>query len=51
MPFQAEITHVVAFSQDYAAAMTQCNEIRYFSKVITIDIGGVTLDYMLIRGG
>lgn len=49
--YQAEITQAVAFPQDYAAAMTQYNEIKDCNKVITVDIGGVTLDYMLIRGG
>ncbi len=49
--YRAEITHAVAFPQDYAAAMTRYNEIKDYSKVITVDIGGFTLDYMLIRGG
>ena len=48
---KVEINEVVAFPQDYAAAMTQYKEIKDYAKVITVDIGGVTLDYMLIRNG
>lgn len=48
---KVEISEAVAFPQDYAAAMTQYKEIKDYAKVITVDIGGVTLDYMLIRNG
>ncbi len=34
-----------------AAAMTVYQRIAEFNKVITVDIGGFTLDYLLIRGG
>ena len=46
-----EITDAAAFPQDYAAAMTVYQRIAEFNKVITVDIGGGTLDYLLIRGG
>ena len=46
-----EITDAAAFPQDYAAAMTVYQRIAEFNKVITVDIGGFTLDYLLIRGG
>ena len=51
IPYKVEITDAVAFPQDYAAAMTVYQRITGFNKVITVDIGGFTLDYLLIRGG
>lgn len=42
---------VFAFPQDYAAAMTIYQEISNYSKVIVIDIGGFTLDYLLVKNG
>lgn len=49
--FQVEIEDVAVFPQDYAATMTIYRKIADFSKVITVDIGGFTLDYLLLRGG
>ncbi len=49
--YKVEITDVSAFPQDYAAAMTVYQQIAEYNKVITVDIGGFTLDYLLIRGG
>ena len=49
--FQVEIEDVAVFPQDYAAAMTIYPKIADFSKVTTADIGGFTLDYLLLRGG
>lgn len=49
--YEMEINRVVAFPQDYAAAMTIFSKINQYSKVITADIGGFTLDYLLIRNG
>lgn len=49
--FQVEIEDVAVFPQDYAAAMTIYPKIDDFSKVTTVDIGGFTLDYLLLRGG
>ena len=51
IPYKVEITDAAAFPQDYAAAMTVYQRIAEFNKVITVDIGGFTLDYLLIRGG
>ena len=51
IPYRVEIADVAAFPQDYAAAMTVYQRIAEFSKVITADIGGFTLDYLMIRGG
>lgn len=49
--FQVEIEDAAVFPQDYAAAMTIYPKIADFSKVTTVDIGGFTLDYLLLRGG
>lgn len=45
---QVEISNAMAFPQDYAATMIRYKEIKDYTKVITVDIGGVILDYMLI---
>ena len=49
--YTVEIEQVSAFPQDYAAAMTIYPKISGFNKVVTVDIGGFTLDYLLIRSG
>lgn len=49
--YEIEIDHVISFPQDYAAAMTIYPKISEYNKVITADIGGFTLDYLLIRNG
>lgn len=45
------VENVIAFPQDYAAAMTIYPQIAAYNKVITVDIGGFTLDYLLLRNG
>lgn len=45
------IQQVMAFPQDYAAMMTKMNEFREIPKVVGIDIGGFTSDYLLMRSG
>jgi len=45
------IDNVMAFPQDYAAAMTIYPQIAAYNKVVTVDIGGFTLDYLLLRNG
>ena len=40
---------MVAFPQDYAAAMTIYAKIKEYSRVVTVDIGGFTLDYLTVR--
>lgn len=49
--YQLEIADAAVFPQDYAAAMTIYPKISTFNKVTTVDIGGFTLDYLLLRGG
>ena len=49
--YTIEIEQVSAFPQDYAVAMTIYPKISEFNKVVTVDIGGFTLDYLLIRSG
>ena len=46
--YQLEITDAAVFPQDYAAAMTIYPKISSFNKVTTVDIGGFTLDYLLL---
>lgn len=45
------INDVMAFPQDYTAAMTIFGKLKEYVKVIVIDIGGFTLDYLLMRNG
>ena len=45
------VENVIAFPQDYAAAMTIYPQIAAYNKVITADIGGFTFDYLLLRNG
>lgn len=45
------ISDVMAFPQDYAAAMTIFSRLKEYVKVVVIDVGGFTLDYLLLRNG
>ena len=45
------ITDVMAFPQDYTAIMLQHREIRSYPKVVGVDIGGFTTDYLMFRSG
>ena len=49
--YAIEISDVAAYPQDYAAAMTIYPQIVEYDRVLTVDIGGFTLDYLLMRGG
>ena len=49
--YDIEICDVAAYPQDYAAAMTVYSQIVDYDRVLTVDIGGFTLDYLLLRGG
>lgn len=49
--YDIEICDVAAYPQDYAAAMTAYSQIVDYDRVLTVDIGGFTLDYLLLRGG
>lgn len=45
------IKDVMAFPQDYAAAMTIYSRLKGSARVAVIDLGGFTLDYLLMRNG
>ena len=49
--YHLTITDVMAFPQDYAAIMLQHREIRSYPKVVGVDIGGFTTDYLMFRSG
>ena len=49
--YTIKINDVVAFPQDYTVAMTIFPQIQGYNKVVTVDIGGFTLDYLLLRNG
>ena len=49
--YHITITDVMAFPQDYAAIMIKHKEIREYSKVVGVDIGGFTTDYLMFRSG
>ena len=49
--YSVYLENVAAFPQDYAAAITIYPQIMHYGKTIVIDIGGFTLDYLLLRGG
>ena len=45
------IRDVVAYPQDYAAAMTIFSRLKEYVRVMVIDLGGFTLDYLMLRNG
>ena len=49
--YHVTITDVMAFPQDYAAIMLQHKEISAYPKVVGVDIGGFTTDYLMFRSG
>ena len=49
--YKIQIENAASFPQAYAAAMTDYKEIAEYSKVTTVDIGGFTMDYLLLRNG
>jgi plasmid segregation protein ParM len=50
-PVSLNITGVHSYPQAYAAAMSEYARIKDYSKVIVVDIGGYTLDYICINNG
>ena len=46
--YLVQITKAAVFPQDYAAAMTIYPQIAAYNRVVTVDIGGFTLDYLLL---
>lgn len=49
--YHINIIDVMAFPQDYAAIMLQYKEICEYPKVVGVDIGGFTTDYLMFRTG
>lgn len=49
--YLVQITKAAVFPQDYAVAMTIYPQIAAYNRVVTVDIGGFTLDYLLLREG
>lgn len=49
--YHINIIDVMAFPQDYAAIMLQYKEICEYPKVVGVDIGGFTTDYLMFRSG
>lgn len=49
--YHINIVDVMAFPQDYAAIMLQYKEICEYPKVVGVDIGGFTTDYLMFRTG
>ena len=49
--FKIHISEVVSFPQAFAAAMPVYGAINSLPKVMVIDIGGFTADYLLIKNG
>ena len=49
--YEVHIEDVVAFPQDYAAAMTIYPKLKEYNRVVTADLGGFTFDYLLLRTG
>jgi plasmid segregation protein ParM len=49
--FRVHIKEVTAYPQAFAAAMTVYAQINSYPKVIVLDLGGFTADYLLIKNG
>ncbi len=50
-PHAVYIEDVVCFPQAYAAAATMMDDLIIYPKVLIVDIGGFTADYLLMRKG
>lgn len=50
-PYTIYIEKVICFPQAYAAAITMLPSLMTYSKVLVIDIGGFTADYLFMRNG
>lgn len=50
-PYSIYIENVVCFPQAYAAAVTMLNTLLSCPRVLIVDIGGFTADYLLMRNG
>ena len=49
--YEVYIEDVIAYPQDYAAAMTIYSKVKECNRVITADLGGFTFDYLLLKKG
>ena len=49
--YEVHIEDVVAYPQDYAAAMTIYPKLKEYNRVVIADLGGFTFDYLLLRNG
>ena len=47
--YSVDIIKAVAYPQDYAAVMTQYGTLRGYGKLLAVDLGGLTLDYLMIN--
>lgn len=50
-PFSIEITNALCFPQAYAAAVTMFRSLGSEPKVLVVDIGGFTADYLFMKRG
>ncbi len=50
-PYSIEITNALCFPQAYAAAVTMFQSLGSAPKVLVVDIGGFTADYLFIKQG
>lgn len=50
-PYAVEITDALCFPQAYAAAVTMFPSLGSVPKVLVVDIGGFTADYLFIKQG
>ena len=50
-PFRIYVSEVTSFPQAFAAAMPVYGHISSLPKVVVIDIGGFTADYLMIKNG
>ena len=48
-PYSIRIDDAVCFPQAVAAAMTEYNRIRQYSRCLVIDLGGYTVDFLMIQ--
>lgn len=49
--YSVSISDVACYPQSYAAAMTMYRELASVPKALILDIGGYTVDYLLIKNG
>ena len=49
--FTIRIDEVTVYPQAYAAAMTMYIQLSPYPKTVVLDIGGFTVDYLLIKNG